>query len=142
MQICALLNNLKKFVIKSRTVLPYYDFNYTHLAKIFECKRSESATELVFGNTINSLSFITYVQFYNCHIKFVVIKLFYRLLILEKGLIRSEGIEPSIFEPAENGYERSWQIFQILHKDIPYGPKESKVCYFYKLIFLMNCLLQ
>ncbi|XP_018579081.1 uncharacterized protein LOC108917116 isoform X2 [Anoplophora glabripennis] len=99
-QIAVLLNNLKKFVIKSKTVLPYYDFGYTGLIKVFECKRRESATELVY----------------------------------EKVVAKSEGMKPSIFEPAENDYERSWQIFQNLHKDISYGPKESQIIYLTKSI--------
>lgn len=70
-QIAVLLNNLKKFVIKSTTVLPYYDFSYTGLIKVFECRRSESATELVFGKTVTSYLFfffkllLLHVRFYN-----------------------------------------------------------------------------
>ncbi|KAJ8919209.1 hypothetical protein NQ315_012197 [Exocentrus adspersus] len=97
-QIAVSLKNLKKFVIKSKSVLPYYDFSYTGLIKVFDCKRSECATEFVF----------------------------------EKILTKTEGTKPSIFEPAENEYERSWQIFQNLHKGVPYGPKESQVIHLTK----------
>lgn len=130
-QIAVLLNNLKKFVIKSTTVLPYYDFSYTGLIKVFECRRSESATELVFGKTVTSYLFFFSNYFYYMYDSIIIClqPFFYRLLILEK-LTKSEGMKPSIFEPAENDYERSWQIFQNLHKDLPYGPKESRVCFF------------
>ncbi|XP_056637611.1 uncharacterized protein LOC130445777 [Diorhabda sublineata] len=42
------LKNLKKLVIRSRTVLPIYDFTFAGLSKTFDCKRWNTDIELIF----------------------------------------------------------------------------------------------
>ncbi|KAJ8927617.1 hypothetical protein NQ314_019895 [Rhamnusium bicolor] len=75
-QIAVSLHNLKKLVIKSKTVLPCYDFKY-----------------------------------------------------IEQILNKPEGSKRSIFEPREHEIEKSWEIFESLHKDLPCGPIESKTLF-------------
>ncbi|XP_074040919.1 uncharacterized protein isoform X2 [Leptinotarsa decemlineata] len=47
------LKNLKKFVVRSKSVVPIYDFTFVGLSKVFECRRCSSEVELIFERILN-----------------------------------------------------------------------------------------
>ncbi|CAH1100433.1 unnamed protein product [Psylliodes chrysocephalus] len=50
------LKNLQKFVLRSKSVLPMYDFSFVGLTKTFECRRCNTEGELIFERILNRKS--------------------------------------------------------------------------------------